>query len=67
MTKYRVYLEAVASVSVEVEADSEDEAIDLAFEHTPSPAWNWPDLGDWYFPADERPNERRSDYIEEIS
>lgn len=66
MTKYRVYLEAVASVSVEVEAESEDEAIDLAFEETPNPAWNGPDMGDWYFPGYERPGGKWSDYIEVI-
>lgn len=36
MAKYRVYLEAVASISVEVEAEDEDDAIDKAFDETPS-------------------------------
>ena len=63
MTRYRVYLEAVAAVAVEVEAESEDEAIRLAFENTPSR----PDMGDWYFPADEDTRLRREDYLEELS
>lgn len=64
MTKYRVVLEAVASIVVEVEADSEDEAVDLAFDHTPSQGWDWPDLGEWYFPGDEE-GRNQSDYLEE--
>jgi len=67
MAKYRVYLEAVASISVEVEAEDEDGAIDKAFEHAPSPGWDWPDLGDWYFPADERDDIKRADYIEKLT
>lgn len=71
MPKYRVHLEAVASVSVEVEAETQEEAVEIAFDHTPSQGWDWPDLGDWYFPAEEQtpegvPARRWSDYIEEI-
>lgn len=66
MPKYRVYLEAVASVSIEVEAEDYDSAVEEAFERTPSPAWDWPDMGDWYFPPDERTNQRIEDYIERI-
>ena len=66
MAKYRVYLEAVASVSIEVEAADQDSAIAAAFEHTPSAAWDWPDMGDWYFPPDERAALKAEDYIEQI-
>lgn len=66
MSKYRVYLENVMSVSVEVEADTEDEAIEAAFGQTPSAGWDWPDMGDWYFPPDEREAMKRSEFIEEI-
>lgn len=69
MSKYRVYLEATASVAVDVEADSEDEAIDLALENAPTPASNWPDMGEWNFPGDIAtppgvPPRRQSDFIE---
>ncbi len=67
MAKYRVYLEAVASISVEVEAADEDDAIYKAFDRTPSQGWDWPDLGDWYFPAEERDGLRRDDYVEKIA
>ena len=32
MNKYRVYLQAIANLSVEVEAEDPDEALELAFE-----------------------------------
>ena len=71
MSKYRIYLETTASTSVEVEADSEEEAIDLAFENAPRAAWDWPDMGEWFFPPDEAtpagmPPRRREDFIEEL-
>jgi hypothetical protein len=65
MTKYLVYLEAVATIAVEVEADSQDEAVDLAYEQTPSRGWDWPDMGDWYFPGDQNGNDA-AEYIEEF-
>lgn len=65
MTRYRVYIEAVASAAIEVEADDEDDAIDKALGEAPSANHTWPDMGDWYFPADER-RLPRSDYIEEL-
>lgn len=65
MTRYRVYLEAVASIAVEVEADSENDAVEKAFEMTPSRGWDWPDMGDWYFPGGEAGNSP-DEYIEEI-
>ena len=68
--KFRVYLEACASHSVVVEADDMEEAIDKAFEHTPTAAWNWPDLGDWYFPGYEGTDYQRQHpehYVEEVT
>lgn len=67
MAKYRVYLEAVASISVEVEAEDEDDAIEKAFDETPSQGWDWPDMGDWYFPADERDELKRDDYVTRVT
>lgn len=61
--QYKVLLETVASVVVTVEADSDEEAVDLAFENAPSPAWDWPDLGDWIFAPDEDEKLDRTAYI----
>jgi hypothetical protein len=56
MPKYRVHLQTTASVTVEVEADGPDEALDAAYEHVPNDVcascggWgkNWSlDLGEW--------------------
>lgn len=50
MSKYEVTLSAHASLTVIVQADSEDEAIDLAFEQADNnffPAGMQADLGDW--------------------
>lgn len=35
MTAYKVYLRTVASASIDVEAESEEEAIELAFDQAP--------------------------------
>lgn len=66
MTKYRVYLEAVASFVAEVDADDTDNAIEAALAETPTPKINWPDLGDWYFPPDVRTNVSYEEFMEEI-
>ncbi len=56
MPKYRVYLQTVASVSIEVEAEDKEAAIDAAFEEAPSgvcaqcSGWGrkWSlDVGEW--------------------
>jgi hypothetical protein len=48
MTKYRVYLAAVASAVIEVEADNEDDALDMAYENAPSNNITTDfELGDW--------------------
>lgn len=55
MEKYRVYLETTASMSVEVEADSMEEAVERALdEHMgTSPCNHEPfELGDWDVPKD---------------
>lgn len=55
MSKYIVYLVATVSTAVEVEADSGDEAVDLAFEQD-LPRLNISnenmDMGDWSTPSD---------------
>ena len=68
--KFRVYLEAFASYSVVVEADDMDEAIDKALEDAPTAEWNWPDIGDWYFPGYDGTKDQRQhpeDYVEEVT
>ena len=68
--EFRVYLEAVASVSIVVEADDMDEAIDKALEDAPPAAWDWPNLGDWYFPGYDGTKYQRQhpeDYVEEAT
>ena len=35
MAKYRVQLETIASMTIEVEAESEEEALDMAFDDAP--------------------------------
>lgn len=56
MKKYRVYMEAIASMTVEVEAESEKQAVNLALnEHMPTgPCHQEPfDLGDWDVPEED--------------
>lgn len=53
MEKYRVYLETTASMSVEVEADSREEAVEHALDEYmgTSPCNQEPfELGDWDVP-----------------
>jgi hypothetical protein len=47
--KYRVYMFTTASTTVEVEADTQSEAIDAAFESSLpyAPAFSGFDLGEW--------------------
>lgn len=65
MPKYRVYIDAVASTMVEVEAEDENEAIELALEQAPSnnATTNF-DLGEWSTPSDLFPehNKPEDDY-----
>ena len=56
MAKYRVYLVTEASASVEVEADSEEEAIEKAFENAPYSCHQCPEIGDWALPSEMYPN-----------
>lgn len=65
MSKYRVVIEAVASTVVEVEADTREDAIDEALSNYPRAAWDWPDMGEWYFPGDDNAD-HIDDYIEEV-
>jgi hypothetical protein len=68
MTRYRVYLVTTASTSVEVEADSGDEAVEIALEgDLPyASAFAGFDLGDWTTPHDMAPahNKPEDDYEE---
>lgn len=55
MEKYRVYLETTASMSVEVESDSMEEAVEYALDEygSTSPCHQEPfELGDWDVPKD---------------
>lgn len=55
MEKYRVYLETTASMSVEVEADSMEEAVEYALdEHGGTSSCHQEpfELGDWDVPKD---------------
>lgn len=67
MAKYRVNLVNVGSFSVVVEADSEDEAIDMAFEEAPRENIHTGfDVGDWTFASDLWPNSGSDDDVELI-
>lgn len=61
MPKYRVYLVTEASASVEVEAEDESEAIDLAFERAPVACFQCPGIGDWTLLSDMYPKQYTSD------
>lgn len=70
MAKYRIYLESTASASVEIEADSEEEAIEAVWaEEQVELPWSChqcPEITEWVFPPDEYPDRRRGDYITKI-
>lgn len=67
MTKYRVSFAAVANAVVEVEADSREQALDLAYEQTPTPNIHWPEVGDWELVSDLFPDwATEAEAIEEI-
>lgn len=56
MRKYRVYMQTIASMSVEVEASSEREAVDIALSENAvhSPCHQEPfELGDWDVPVED--------------
>lgn len=52
MARYQVNLSTYASASVEVEADSEEEAIEKAFDEAPYSCHQCPEIGDWMLPSD---------------
>ncbi|OCB15097.1 hypothetical protein [Mycobacterium intracellulare] len=54
--KYRVQIQFVGSTSVEVEAGSEDEAIEKALEDAPQNDFGFADYdaGEWYVDDDAR-------------
>lgn len=67
MEKYRVYLVTEASASVTVEADSEEEAIEKAFENAPYSCHQCPEIGDWTLLSEMYPEQfKSSDDIEKI-
>lgn len=56
MNKYRVYLQTTASMSVVVEAESKDEAVNKALNENnmTTPCHQEPfELGDWDVPAED--------------
>lgn len=61
MTKYSVTLVTVMSTVIEVEAEDREGAIELAFEEAPTPAWDWPDIGDWCLPSELFPGSSAPD------
>jgi hypothetical protein len=68
MTKYKVYLVAVASTVIEVEAEDGDAAVEAAFEHSLpyAPYGCGFDLGDWGTASELWPrfNKPEDDYEE---
>lgn len=68
MGTYRVYLVTEASASVEVEADSEEEAIERAFEEAPYACHQCPEIGDWALLSEMYPEKfKMGDDVEKIS
>lgn len=69
MEKYRVYLLAVAEAVVEVEANDENEAIELAFQNAPAGAnvTNEFDMGEWSLASDLFPGRKSEDDYEVVS
>lgn len=69
MSKYRVFLVAIAEAVVEVEAEDVDAAIELAFENAPSGAnvSNDFDMGDWSLASDIWSHRRAEEDFEEVS
>lgn len=66
MPKFRVYLINTASYVAEVEAEDEDEAIDLAYAEAPyENISNNFELGDWYLPSEAMPDQIDVELIEE--
>lgn len=67
MPKYAVTFLNTMSHTVEVEAENQEAAIDKAYDEGefPTPAWDWPDTGDWTF-GGEWPGSDEDDYVEEI-
>lgn len=67
MAKYRVTFVTVASIPIEIEAEDKEAAIEAAYEHLPSSAYNWPEIGDWTLPSDLFPQwNKPEDDAEEI-
>ena len=70
MATYRIYLETTASSTVEVEADSEEEALNQLWEgyvELPYSCHQCPEIGDWELPSDIHPNLKQSELVTKIS
>ena len=52
MARYQVNLATYASASVDVEAESEEEAVEKAFEEAPYSCHQCPEIGDWSLPSE---------------
>lgn len=62
MANYRVNLVNVGSISIEVEADSKDEAIELAYNKAPGENIHTGfDMGEWVFASDLWPDTKQPD------
>lgn len=68
MPKYRVNLVAIAEAFVEVEAEDQEVAIEIALNDGPTGAniSNDFDMGDWQLPTDIWPNNKWVIDVEEI-
>lgn len=68
MPKYRILLETEAFASVEVEADSAEEALEKMWEEEELP-WSChqcPEVGEWSFPPERDSSLKLDHYITEI-
>ncbi|GAA1578979.1 hypothetical protein [Leucobacter aridicollis] len=67
MPKYKIYLTGYAGHTVEVEAETADEAIDAALSgDLPVSCHQCPQIEQWEFPPDVDDRAKRETYITEI-
>lgn len=55
MAKYRIHMVTEATASIEVEAETEEEAIEKAFDNAPYSCHQCPEIGDWGLLSDVHP------------
>ncbi len=61
MPRYHVNLYTTASATVTVEADSKEEAIELAFEEAPYSCHQCPEIGDWNLASEMWPGSSKAE------